>query len=248
MSLSCSQSTGGLDDNARTSFRYPGRFFLSFCGLILAASLAAQTPTQRGVYPNYPSETPAQLEVNTDAFNYDKREVMIPMRDGVNLHTVIIVPKGAKHAPILLTRTPYNAAALTSHAASRQHGDDQAQRAPRRSAGSGCCCSLDYAGEQQADDQRQDGHLERAQPQGAKRFGDGKEGIEGGCAFQRNSERKTCRQTSEGQCGRHADLGKRACAGLFRHALPLLIGLADVTLAALGDIAIFQGFAGTGER
>ena len=118
MSLSCSQSTGGLDDNARTSFRYPGRFFLSFCGLILAASLAAQTPTQRGVYPNYPSETPAQLEVNTDAFNYDKREVMIPMRDGVNLHTVIIVPKGAKHAPILLTRTPYNAAALTSHAAS----------------------------------------------------------------------------------------------------------------------------------
>ena len=34
---------------------------------------------------------------------------MIPMRDGVKLHTVILVPKGAKHAPILLTRTPYNA-------------------------------------------------------------------------------------------------------------------------------------------
>ena len=31
------------------------------------------------------------------------------MRDGVKLHTVILVPKGAKHAPILLTRTPYNA-------------------------------------------------------------------------------------------------------------------------------------------
>jgi predicted acyl esterase len=34
---------------------------------------------------------------------------MIPMRDGVKLYTVIIVPKGAKDAPILLTRTPYDA-------------------------------------------------------------------------------------------------------------------------------------------
>ena len=31
------------------------------------------------------------------------------MRDGVKLHTVILVPKGAKGAPILLTRTPYDA-------------------------------------------------------------------------------------------------------------------------------------------
>jgi predicted acyl esterase len=31
------------------------------------------------------------------------------MRDGVKLHTVIVVPKGAKGAPILLTRTPYDA-------------------------------------------------------------------------------------------------------------------------------------------
>src|ERR1700748_1108303 len=40
---------------------------------------------------------------------------MIPMRDGVRLFTVILVPKGASHAPILLTRTPYNASDLTSH-------------------------------------------------------------------------------------------------------------------------------------
>ncbi len=44
-----------------------------------------------------------------------RREVMIPMRDGVKLHTVILVPKGAKAAPILLTRTPYNATELTTH-------------------------------------------------------------------------------------------------------------------------------------
>ena len=34
---------------------------------------------------------------------------MIPMRDGVKLHTVILVPKGAQRLPILLERTPYNA-------------------------------------------------------------------------------------------------------------------------------------------
>ena len=44
------------------------------------------------------------------------------MRDGVRLHTVIVIPKGAKHAPMLLTRTPYNATAQTSHAASSHLG------------------------------------------------------------------------------------------------------------------------------
>jgi hypothetical protein len=49
---------------------------------------------------------------------------MIPMRDGVKLHTVILVPKGANHAPILLTRTPYDADALTSHSASSHLGPE----------------------------------------------------------------------------------------------------------------------------
>jgi len=35
---------------------------------------------------------------------------------------VILVPKGVKHAPILLTRTPYSANELTSHAASAHLG------------------------------------------------------------------------------------------------------------------------------
>jgi len=47
---------------------------------------------------------------------------MIPMRDGVKLHTVILVPKGAKAAPILLTRTPYNATELTTHTNSSHLG------------------------------------------------------------------------------------------------------------------------------
>jgi putative CocE/NonD family hydrolase len=49
---------------------------------------------------------------------------MIPMRDGVKLHTVILVPKGANHAPILLTRTPYDADALTNHSPSSHLGPE----------------------------------------------------------------------------------------------------------------------------
>ncbi|MEG2574066.1 MAG: CocE/NonD family hydrolase, partial [Bacteroides sp.] len=42
--------------------------------------------------------------------HYVKREVMIPMRDGVRLFTAVYEPisKGEKH-PILITRTPYQA-------------------------------------------------------------------------------------------------------------------------------------------
>ena len=42
--------------------------------------------------------------------DFEKRVAMVPMRDGTKLYTVIVVPKGAKNAPILLTRTCYNAA------------------------------------------------------------------------------------------------------------------------------------------
>jgi putative CocE/NonD family hydrolase len=62
-----------------------------------------------------PSETPKQFKPLTDSFDYARRDVMIPMRDGVKLHTVILVPSGARRAPILLTRTPYDANALTTH-------------------------------------------------------------------------------------------------------------------------------------
>jgi predicted acyl esterase len=61
-----------------------------------------------------PSETPETFTPRTDAFDYEKREVMIAMRDGVKLKTLILVPKGAANAPLLLTRTPYNAAARVS--------------------------------------------------------------------------------------------------------------------------------------
>jgi uncharacterized protein len=73
-------------------------------------------------YPKLPSETPAELKPAVDDFDYVRRDVMIPMRDGVRLHTVVLVPRGASHAPILLTRTPYDATALTTHAHSAHLG------------------------------------------------------------------------------------------------------------------------------
>ena len=88
---------------------------ITSCGLTFAQA----TPEK---YPDFPSETPAQLKPVTSFLDYERRDVMIPMRDGVKLHTVILVPKGAKNRPILLTRTPYDATGLTSHSPSTHLG------------------------------------------------------------------------------------------------------------------------------
>ena len=60
------------------------------------------------------SDIPKSFSPPTDLQDYIKRDVMIPMRDGVKLHTVIVLHKGATNAPILLTRTPYNASGRAS--------------------------------------------------------------------------------------------------------------------------------------
>ena len=61
------------------------------------------------------SETPADFKPVTGPTDYERRIVMIPMRDGTKLHTVILIPHGAANAPMLLTRTPYNADELTTY-------------------------------------------------------------------------------------------------------------------------------------
>jgi len=90
--------------------------------LVAAPGLIAQTPPPAVKYPALPSETPEKLVPSNDSFDHVRREAIIPMRDGVRLHTVILVPRGAKRAPILLTRTPYDADGLTSHAQSAHLG------------------------------------------------------------------------------------------------------------------------------
>src|ERR1700761_2056300 len=71
-----------------------------------------------------PPVTPDMVQTGTDiaakwvkpegSYDYVKREVMIPMRDGVKLHTVIVIPKGATGLPMLLERTPYDASGFVS--------------------------------------------------------------------------------------------------------------------------------------
>jgi putative CocE/NonD family hydrolase len=88
-------------------------------GLLLATAsclLMADLPAIAA--DRLPSETPAAFAARVDSFDYVKREVMIPMRDGVKLQTVILVPRGAHRAPILLTRTPYGATKRISKNAS----------------------------------------------------------------------------------------------------------------------------------
>ncbi len=73
----------------------------------LAAPIAAQTDPM----------TPDKVDVYDPArpqADYVRKEVMIPMRDGVKLFTVIVMRKGTRHGPILLTRTPYDAGKATS--------------------------------------------------------------------------------------------------------------------------------------
>src|SRR3954452_14973027 len=93
----------------------------------LVHAQAPQSSAQQGL----PSERPAQFRPATESFDYERRDIMIPMRDGVKLHTVILVPKGATRTPILMTRTPYDASATTTyaqsaHLASNLNGYDNA--------------------------------------------------------------------------------------------------------------------------
>jgi uncharacterized protein len=80
---------------------------LIFCSF---SSVAQETAVQ--------NDLPATFKAPQQNSDYVKRVEMVPMRDGVKLYTVIVIPKGATKAPILLTRTPYNAAGRAARAES----------------------------------------------------------------------------------------------------------------------------------
>ena len=77
--------------------------------LAVAAAVGSGVATAQ-VAPMTPDITGKKFVAPEVPRDFTKRVVMIPMRDGVKLYTVIVMPKGATNAPILLTRTPYNAA------------------------------------------------------------------------------------------------------------------------------------------
>ena len=69
----------------------------------------AQTPADDADRIGRGGDIPAHFKPDTDGWAYEKRELTIPMRDGVQLHAVAIVPKGGRNLPIVLDRTPYSA-------------------------------------------------------------------------------------------------------------------------------------------
>jgi putative CocE/NonD family hydrolase len=85
---------------------------LAFCSL---ASMAQLKPDANDLPESFIAPKQNVFEAKP-TFDYTKRVEMVPMRDGVKLYTVILIPKGAVHAPIMLTRTPYNAAARAAAA------------------------------------------------------------------------------------------------------------------------------------
>ncbi len=58
---------------------------------------------------DYSGEVPVLIEEPAPVFDFVRREEMIPMRDGVKLFTIILIPRTEERMPILLTRTPYGA-------------------------------------------------------------------------------------------------------------------------------------------
>ena len=78
-----------------TAFHSLSRVLIALTGLVGTA--AAQQ-----------SDVPKQFTVRELPQNFIRREAMIPMRDGIKLRTVLYLPKGARGAPMMLERTPYN--------------------------------------------------------------------------------------------------------------------------------------------
>jgi uncharacterized protein len=64
----------------------------------------AQFPVHVPLDPDY-----AAVYAANDRFDFERRDEMIPMRDGARLYTIILIPRVKEAMPVLLTRTPYSA-------------------------------------------------------------------------------------------------------------------------------------------
>jgi len=100
---------------------------LSIAALSLAAPLLAESHVEPAVQPGgdipaqfHPvvppvpkgGDIPPRFAPPRAEFQYVRREISIPMRDGAKLYAVLIIPRGAPTAakfPIMLDRTPYSA-------------------------------------------------------------------------------------------------------------------------------------------
>src|ERR1700722_15642940 len=75
---------------------------------IMALLFAAVISARAGTDP-LSSEIPQKFTPSEASFDYVKRVAMIPMRDGVKLYTLILIPRSALRTQNLLPRTPSGA-------------------------------------------------------------------------------------------------------------------------------------------
>jgi uncharacterized protein len=82
------------------------RLLRSLAWSLFAVAAATQAAPQEPALNDIPEGFTAKVFEQ----GFIQRVEMIPMRDGVKLHTLIFIPKQPKEAPVLMGRTPYNAA------------------------------------------------------------------------------------------------------------------------------------------
>jgi putative CocE/NonD family hydrolase len=86
-------------------------------GLPFTTAAFAQTPAP--VTPMTP-DVIDKYEQTLPSADFIRREVMVPMRDGTKLYTAVVMKKGTANAPILLSRSPYDAHKSTHRVASQR--------------------------------------------------------------------------------------------------------------------------------
>ncbi len=92
------------------------RLLLLAVATLLASAAPAQTGAKAEQVPPIPigGDIPIKFTPVRDDNDFERRTAEVPMRDGVMLHTVILVPKAVKRGPMMLDRTPYSADKLTT--------------------------------------------------------------------------------------------------------------------------------------
>jgi predicted acyl esterase len=112
------QSQHPLWSNPMREQHAPARATALVGFLLAAATIAATPPPTPAVTPMTPDVVASYDSVRSQA-DYTRRGVMIPMRDGLKLYTVIFMKKGTRNAPILLSRTPYDVKESTARSQSQ---------------------------------------------------------------------------------------------------------------------------------
>ncbi|MCA8897948.1 MAG: CocE/NonD family hydrolase, partial [Hyphomonas sp.] len=100
------------------TFPHSSSRLLFVAGLLLGALPALAQDAGR-VTPMTPDIVESYDQVLPSA-DFIRREAMVPMRDGTKLYTVIVMKKGTKDGPILLSRSPYDAHGSTHRVASQR--------------------------------------------------------------------------------------------------------------------------------